>query len=256
MLMTFLSFKDWHDNDFFLLQDDKELLEYIQGYSGDLSKLDYRKVYDRCDVSLDVVIYFSSEINSQCICVSLKSILSLVCIFFLVFVIVCSCLSPGWLTAKTGWGRPWTSASMRSPSLRFTIASFFYHHYQHSFLYYLLVSFSFWKNSIILSFLQVDQCLQLLENFEDNEATAALRWFSNQTLNLLNSHIIMNIPTRFWRYPLNSYVWVYSNQDINFQKDRDISLLSRVKMENTWTRISLLDLTQILTKFILLSCIK
>ena len=31
----------------FFLQKDAELLEYIQGYSGDLSKLDYRKVYDR-----------------------------------------------------------------------------------------------------------------------------------------------------------------------------------------------------------------
>ena len=31
----------------FFLQNDRELLEYIQGYSGDLSKLDYRKVYDK-----------------------------------------------------------------------------------------------------------------------------------------------------------------------------------------------------------------
>ena len=178
-------------------------------------------------------------------------------VFLLVFVIVCSCLSPGWLTAKMVWGRPWTSVSRRSPSSRFTIASFLLSPLSALFSFlHILVSLSFLKNSIILSFLQVDQCLQLLENFEDNEATAALRWFSNQTLNPLNSHIIMNIPTRFWRDPLNSYVWVYSNQDINFQKDRDISLLSRVKMENTWTRISLLDLTNIMTKFILLCSIK
>ena len=45
-------------------------------------------------------------------------------VFLLVFVIVCSCLSPGWLTAKMVWGRPWTSVSRRSPSSRFTIASF------------------------------------------------------------------------------------------------------------------------------------
>ena len=70
------------DHDFFLLQDDKELLEYIQGYSGDLSKLDYRKVYDRCDVSLVVDNYFSSEIIFQCICIWLQSFLSLVCMFF------------------------------------------------------------------------------------------------------------------------------------------------------------------------------
>ena len=67
--------------------------------------------------------------------------------------------------------------------------------------------------------------------------------------------IIMNIQTKFWWDPLNSYVWVHCNQDVNFQEDRNISLLSRVKMENTSTRISLLDMTKIWTKFILLCCI-
>merc|ERR1712032_234718 len=37
----------------FHLQNDRELLEYIQGYSGDLSKLDYRKVYDKVADSED-----------------------------------------------------------------------------------------------------------------------------------------------------------------------------------------------------------
>ena len=35
--------------------------------------------------------------------------------------------------------------------------------------------------SFIFTF-QVDQCLQLLENFEDNEATAAMRYFFNRIL--------------------------------------------------------------------------
>merc|ERR1719239_1753304 len=59
----------------FHLQNDRELLEYIQGYSGDLSKLDYRKVYDKVadsetgmDMALELckqevdILNFSTEI--------------------------------------------------------------------------------------------------------------------------------------------------------------------------------------------------
>ena len=40
---------------------------------------------------------------------------------------------------------------------------------------FFLVIFLLDTQTLIFSFQQVDLCLQLLENFEDNEATAALR---------------------------------------------------------------------------------
>ena len=51
----------------FFLQNDAELLEYIQGYSGDLSKLDYRKVYDRSVRLKKTILIIFKVISIACV---------------------------------------------------------------------------------------------------------------------------------------------------------------------------------------------